>query len=29
MKDRASGSNERIQDEGQDTVRVELPREAC
>ncbi len=29
MKDRASGANERIQDDGHDTVRVELPREAC
>ncbi len=29
MKDRAPGANERIQDEDQDTVKVELPREAC
>ena len=29
MKDHALGANECIEDEGRDTVRVELPREAC
>ena len=29
MKDRASGANKVVEDEGRDTVRVELPREAC
>ncbi|MDE0344574.1 MAG: hypothetical protein OXI66_02170 [Boseongicola sp.] len=29
MKDRASGADERIEGEGRDIVRIELPREAC
>ncbi|MDE0521998.1 MAG: hypothetical protein OXH79_08605 [Boseongicola sp.] len=29
MKDRAPGADERIGSEGQDVVRIELPREAC
>ena len=29
MKDRASGADERIEDDGRDIVRIELPREAC
>ena len=29
MKDRSSGADRFIEDEGRDTVRIELPREAC